>query len=738
MNKYGFVEWLRKGIISLLFLVPFTALLVSGLFFFPFITTKAFFFRTIVEAAFALYVVLIVIDRSYLPWRSRVVWLATAFTIIVALADVFGLNPTRSIWSNFERMEGLVAIVHIWAYLLMLVSVFRTEKIWNYFWHTTVGASVLVGLYGLIQLLKGTASGRLDATLGNAAYLGTFMFFNIFLTGYLWLNSKRTTWHHVGYGLLALLQVFVLYKTATRGAMIGLVVAFMFILIATIIAWIFGKISDKFGKTAAVIFLICVIGGYGLYAARETIKTVSLVRSSPVLSRFADISLTETTTRSRFMIWNMAWQGIKERPILGWGQENFSLVFNKYYDPRMYDQEPWFDRTHNILLDWLVAAGILGLIAYLSFYFWSLWATIRSQKLSIYTRILFVGLISGYLIQNLVIFDNLTSYILFFSFLAFLSFVSEPQVVPADDTKKKIEGISPLIYTMGMLVLVGFGATWYMVNGKPVIASASIISANRYAATDYNQSFEAFTTALNQKTFGDAEIIQQMATMAPQAVNDPTLLPDQKEAWLTLTNEAFTQVVADNPYDARLRLIYGGFLRQFDQLPQAHIALDQALALAPNKQQILISKGALLADEKRYSEALVYMKKAFDLEQNNKEARKLYALVAWYAGNRDLYQELVTPLFVPGTNIVDDNLFINLYASQKDYPKLIAVWTRRVTAEPLVFENRIRLVGSYYASGNRTEAIKVLEQARIDFPTQSSLIESYIEAVKTGQAKIGN
>ena len=65
------------------------------------------------------------------------------------------------------------------------------------------------------------------------------------------------------------------------------------------------------------------------------------------------------------MIWNISWQGVKERPILGWGQDNFSFVFTKYYNPQMYAQEPWFDRSHNVFLDWLVAAGVVGLIAYL-------------------------------------------------------------------------------------------------------------------------------------------------------------------------------------------------------------------------------------------------------------------------------------------------------------------------------------------------------------------------------------
>ena len=75
----------------------------------------------------------------------------------------------------------------------------------------------------------------------------------------------------------------------------------------------------------------------------------------------------------------MAIKGFQERPILGWGQENFNYVFNKNYDPGMWGQEQWFDRTHNVILDWLVAGGILGLLAYLSIFFSTLYYVWRGK-----------------------------------------------------------------------------------------------------------------------------------------------------------------------------------------------------------------------------------------------------------------------------------------------------------------------------------------------------------------------
>src|SRR3989344_2405547 len=103
------------------------------------------------------------------------------------------------------------------------------------------------------------------------------------------------------------------------------------------------------------------------------LKDQTWVREAPGVGRLVTISLQDSTTKARIMNWGTAWQGVKERPVLGWGQDNFAVVFNKYYNPQMYGQEQWFDRVHNVVFDWLVAGGVLGLLAYLSLFVFALW-----------------------------------------------------------------------------------------------------------------------------------------------------------------------------------------------------------------------------------------------------------------------------------------------------------------------------------------------------------------------------
>src|SRR3989339_1646027 len=279
------------------------------------------------------------------------------FAVIFALSSIFGENFYRSFWSNYERMEGLVTYLHLLAYFLVLAGSMKTERIWNWLFHTTLLASAIIAFYGIFQLfgvLQTHQGSRLDATLGNASYLAVYMIFHIFLALALFYRAKDfRKWIYL---FVIILESFVLYHTATRGAILGIIGGLL-------ISWLLIAVLSSNKKTrlahmSLLAGVVIIISGF-LF-----LKTADFVKTSPVLSRFAGISLTETTTESRLTIWKMSWRGFKEKPIFGWGQENFNLVFNKYYEPILYKQEPWFDRAHNVFFDRLTTNGIFGLLSY--------------------------------------------------------------------------------------------------------------------------------------------------------------------------------------------------------------------------------------------------------------------------------------------------------------------------------------------------------------------------------------
>ena len=118
-----------------------------------------------------------------------------------------------------------------------------------------------------------------------------------------------------------------------------------------------------------------------------------------------------------------------EKPILGYGPENFSVGFDKYYDPSIpylnKSWGDWWDRAHNIILQTGSDAGFLGIIAYLALFSILLW---QLQKLksagkeagkqaefAITAHGIQAALIS-YLVANFFGFDSFATYIIFLIF----------------------------------------------------------------------------------------------------------------------------------------------------------------------------------------------------------------------------------------------------------------------------------------------------------------------------------
>jgi len=149
----------------------------------------------------------------------------------------------------------------------------------------------------------------------------------------------------------------------------------------------------------------------------------------------------------------MSIQGFKEKPLLGWGQDNFPYVFAKYHDPHMYGQEPWFDRSHNVFFDWLIAAGALGLLSHLALYGVAAYLTLKTRGFSKGEKSLIYGVLIAQFVNNLFIFDNLASYILFFALLAYISVVyAEYNEKPYSFSIDSVKGF--LIPALGVFAVV--------------------------------------------------------------------------------------------------------------------------------------------------------------------------------------------------------------------------------------------------------------------------------------------
>lgn len=736
-------SWLLSLIKYGLFASLFMPLLVSGKFIFPYIFPKQMFFQIVVEIIFALYLYLIFVDPRYRPrsswlWRGILIYFG-----VMVLSAIFGANTYHSFWSNYERMAGVISILHYVGFLFLAANVFKTKEEWYSFFDIAIIASFLEALYGLGQALNiFTSSGgaRLDGTIGNASFLAGYMLINAFFALWLFLEKKSIGWRSF-YGAVILLNLFVMYQTETRGAIvaliIGLFVMFLFFIFAKQkdLAQLPFKRPERLKKYAIGIFIFLVLIGGIIWLNRDS----AFVKSSPTLNRVTHITFTETTAQTRLLAWQMSWQGFLEKPIFGWGPENYYIVFNKFYNPDLYPVESWFDRSHNAYFDILVNTGIIGMSAYLFsvvLAFWFLWQAWKREKIKYFEMAIFMVILIAYGIQNIFLFDTQVTLLLSYFILSFIVFLS----FRAEDISAPIKPVKPNFLFVALLIFVTFFSC-YVFNLKPASASLTGIDALTYLqAGKVAEAVTRFKDAYAIGTFGLPEIAaraQDAATaIIRQTRTSNDLSPDGKEL-LNVAIDGLKRSLEKEPQNARFMMMLGTlYLISVQQDPsylsQADLILQRALALSPTRQELYFTLGQVRLYQGRDAEVLPLFQKAIDLNDKVAISHWNYGIMAISVGEREAGEREIKKAIELGHSYGAEDIqqLINIYMRLKDYPKVISLYEEWIVLPtPSGAQPYAGLAALYAQMGEKQEAKDAaLEAARID-PSYQPEAEQFIKSL---------
>lgn len=728
-----------QGIIYVgLFAVPFLTLYVANENFFPYITGKNFWFRIIVEIVLAAYVILALLDTTF---RPRFSWLLATFSALLGvmlIATLQAEHVTTALWSNFERMDGYVTIVHVFLYFLVLAGMFKSRAIWTYFLNTTVGVAALVALQGVAQLSGGTT--RVDSTLGNAAYMAVYMLFHIFIVALLFARTKVVP-YRVIYGLLIVLFVFVLLQTGTRGTAIGLATGSLAMVAYMVL---FATKNPQIRRYAVIATVALVVVFSGFFAVRDS----AYIQSKPALARIANIDL-GNDLRVRSIIWGMSIEGVKERPLFGWGNGNFNYVFNEQYDPRLYGQEQWFDRVHNIVFDWLIAGGVVGLLAYGSifaaiFYYLIIVAWRKESAIPVMERGILVGLTVGYMTHNLVVFDNIISYIFFAVLLALVhSYYSEEWggFMKRSLPKPIVTQIAaPIIVVLAVVIV-------YVVNVPGMRAASGIIDAFR--TQDIAQRLSTFEEILALNSFAQQEIVEQLAQQAMGIAQNPGAIdPALRDKFLATAESELQKMVQEKPGDARLHVFLSSYYRATGDQAKAQAELAIARSLSPKKQAIILQQGAVEIALGNNEAARDFFAEAFRLDETNDEAREYYYASLLFTGESEQAEGLLastTPEFKD--RIANSDFVFSALNQAKQYETLAGLYEQRVLATPDNAQQWASLAFLYYQLGQEAsttnkdrqrimtdKAIETLARGAKAVPTFAPTAECVSTNLKAGRA----
>jgi tetratricopeptide (TPR) repeat protein len=638
MNSNNVMKW---GIMTGLWAVLLIPFFVANGMFFPYITGKNFTFRIIVEIIFALWVYLAFIDAKYRPRFSWVSVSVGVFVLVMALADILALNPMKALWSNYERMDGFITLIHLLMYLMVFGSIMKSKQNWTWFFRSSVLASMGMIVF-VIQEWTKTGIDRVSVTLGNPIYVAVYFMFNFFFALILLyqdviaksddtpkpLKTIFTNWLYYAYILAIFVCAFGIWRTSTRGVILGLLGG---LIIASIIIALFEK-KNKFVKNSSIgglAIIILLIGGFVM------IKNTQFVKNNVTLSRLAEVSWSSVSGsgQARQYVWPMALKGAMDQSttssrlpyhhlILGWGQDGFNNIFNKYYDVRMYNQEQWFDRAHNTPLDVLVAGGILGLLAYLLIFVSAIFVVHKKKDhFSVTEAGLIIGLLAAYFAQNLFVFDNLVSYIFFYVVLAYLY----SRDTHGEHIDKRVVTEDIANYVVLPIVLIMLAVTLWYGNIKPINANHDLISAMQTIRQSPETSLTYFKQIFESNTFGNSEAREQLVSMAPSIANASGIDTKVKGEFVDLAFTQMQEQIKETPNDARYQFFMGTFLNNMNQFQTALPYLQKAVELSPNKLTMMfeLAKGYAYLGQK--DKALEVAKRAYDLVPEYTDGKMNYA-----------------------------------------------------------------------------------------------------------------
>ncbi len=708
-----------------LFTIPFVPFLVSSSLFFPFITTKAFAWRIIVEIIFAAWAVLAVIDVNYRPKKSLTTYALLVFILVIGVSNMFGVEPVKSFWSNAERMEGYVSLLHLGMFFLVIRNFFD-EIDWERWWNTSLTASFLMAVYCLFQLAGAfeihQGGARVDGTLGNAAYLAVYMLFHVFIALYFLARSK-TTGLRITYGALALLNAFIIYESATRGTILGLLGGLLVVSILGLRSKN-NPFLKKFSIGYLGVFLIIVLGFFSL-------RNSNFVQSSQTLSRFSHISVNELKGEGRAYVWPIALKGVVEKPLFGWGQENFNYVFNEHYSPEMFRLEPWFDRAHNIFLDWAIAGGIFGLLTYLALYYVLLRAVWKSTSLKESDKYIIVGLVAAYFFHNIFVFDHLISYVLFISLLAFADSNLEKSV-QKENRKISDGGVINLLAPVALVALVAF---MYFVNIRPMSANATLISGlQNLNGNKATQGISDLKEAYGKARLGRPEIVEQIVSNTSKVL-DSGISSEEKNDFYLFAKNAIDNQVKELEGDTRYEILAGSFYSNVGNFEEALAHLLKARDLTPTKQIIYYEIASAYINQSEFSKSLEALKSAYDLNHDNLDALTAYLVGAIYAKDKNIESQLKAELLARSPSRLTDDRVIGAYVSAGRYAEVIQVFKSRIESNPKDSQNYINLAALYLKANDKQGAINTLLKLGSTLPDYKKTADGYIDQIKNGTIK---
>ena len=648
---------------------------------------------------------------------------------ILIIATFFSTDVNFSIFGDPNRGGGMLtfSMLVLFSYIL----IFSLDKDdWKFVWNTSFFAGVVVCFFAIIQWLgvfeRIPTTTRPFSTTGNATILSIYILLLFFPLLAFFIKEKKKILKWTYLSILSLFA-FIILITFTRAVFIGLFLGLLY----------FFLFYPKKGKVLLIMRLATVVmislSVFSVYYI-NTYEKPKLVEENKILNMLSNrLSVERALGDPRIGGFMIAWESVKEKPLLGYGPENFVIAFSQHYHPQMPNIEkdfPWWDRTHNLLLEMAVWGGVLAALTMFLlfvFLFLSLGKNKTREKHTLQAGVIAFFAASMFTIDSFIIY---LVFFLLFSYTVFLSSKEESVIVNLEKRKIFLK-YKTVFLVVSIIFLVPF---LYSYSILPLLANRDINKAMAYRdAKICEKALELANEATKYDTVIDSYLYRRKTAITESCLED-----NKETAFIVF--ELIKRVEEERPLHVQNLVDKVSYIvkvlphlsneERVAVIEDAQDTLELLKEITPHRYNTYLNESKINMLIGRYEEMYESSNQCLQLKED-KECYFLRAFAKAALDKEGVEEDLLSAKREGLDTKTENNLNLLTvaYANAENYERIIPIFQDLIEIDPTNAQYHLSLAVNFSEIGNYAKAREYALNAISLRPSEAERIYSFINSL---------
>lgn len=354
-----------------------------------------FFYSQLVMASFAAHTFIHLRRQNLRRLWAKPVGLVISVYLVGFVGMLYSHDKTAA-WDLAGRQSAML----IWPVLLALTNLPLAQHIHRlllFFAWVCVGTIVYLYMDALHIILyyhlpikdmvsQAFMNHQFSLPIGlHATYMSLYAALSFIVLLYAFFKEQGTA-KKIGYAIGLAILAAGLLQLSSRAVCIALLV-----IVCTVFPWVAFKGKQRWWFLAIALLVTLMVSLFINNTASFKIRYITTLRQDVMNTATRNDDMTEP----RIERWKLAWQLIKQSPIIGHGSgSELRLLKEQYFEHKLYSSYINEFNAHSQYLSLLLKTGIIGLLVYLYVLGYSLWTAIRSRQIFFAAFLLLVIIVS--------------------------------------------------------------------------------------------------------------------------------------------------------------------------------------------------------------------------------------------------------------------------------------------------------------------------------------------------------